>query len=144
MIALLAPLLPAVLLIALLGRTPVPASGLPPELRDSPDPALVPIGAQWLLFEAPGIRARYLAQREDSTPTAIVLTPEAPVTQPDLLLYWVETPGDSTALPADAVLLGPLKANDALKLPASNRGYLILYSLAHRERIAVAQLQPIP
>jgi Predicted membrane protein len=65
-------------------------------------------------------------------------------TPPDLLLYWAETAGDSTTLPADALLLGPLEAGKQLKLPAANRGYLILYSLAHRERVGFAELSPGP
>ena len=141
---LLTPILPVILLIALVGRSRVPPTGLPRELADPQDTSLVPVGAEWTLLEAPGVRAHYLAQRGDSTPAAIALTPDSPVMQPDLLVYWVETAGDSTKLPADAVLLGPLQADEELRLPASDRGYLILYSLAHRERIGVAQLPPIP
>jgi hypothetical protein len=140
MILLLTPILPVILLVALVGRSPVPPTGLPRELADPRDPSLVPVGAEWTLLQSPRIQARFLARQGDSTPAAIVLDQIQQPTLPDLLLYWAETAGDSTTLPADALLLGPLEAGKQLKLPASNRGYLILYSLAHRERVGFAEL----
>ena len=140
MIVLLTPLLPVILLVALAGRSPVPQTGFPRELMNQVDPSLVPVGAEWTLLESPRIQARFLARQGDSTPSAIALDPVQQPTLPDLLLYWAESAGDSTTLPADALLLGPLEARRPLKLPASNRGYLILYSLAHRERVGFAEL----
>jgi len=140
MILLLTPILPVVLLVALVGRSPVPPTSIPRELMDQGDPSLVPIGFEWTLLQSPGIQARFLARQGDSTPAAIVLDQIQEPTPPDLLLYWAETAGDSTTLPADARLLGPLEAGKQLKLPASKRGYLILYSLAHRERVGFAEL----
>jgi hypothetical protein len=140
MIVLLTPILPVILLIALVGRSPVPPTGLPRELMDQGDPSLVPVGSEWTLLQSPKIRARFLAQQGDSTPSAVLLNQIQQPTPPDLLLYWAETAGDSTTLPADALLLGPLEAGKQLKLPAANRGYLILYSLAHRERVGFAKL----
>ena len=133
-------LLPVILLVALVGRSRVPPTGLPRELMGQADPSLVPVGSEWTLLQAPKIRARFLAQQGDSTPSAVVLDQIQQPTPPDLLLYWAETAGDSTTLPADALLLGPLEAGKQLKLPAANRGYLILYSLAHRERVGFAKL----
>jgi hypothetical protein len=143
MIVLLTPILPVILLVALVGRSPVPPTGLPRELRDQGDPSLVPVGSEWTLLQSPTIRARFLAQQGDSTPAAIVLNQIQRPTPPDLLIYWAETAGDSTTLPADALLLGPLEAGKQLKLPASKRGYLILYSLAHRERVGFADLSAV-
>lgn len=143
-ILLLAPILPAILLVALLGRSRIPPTGLPRELAERRDSRLVPVGSDWTLLESPKIRARFLAQQGDSIPSAIVLDPIEQPMPPDLLVYWVEAAGGSTALPADAVLLGSLKADEELRLPASNRGYLIVYSLAHRQRIGLAQLPRIP
>jgi len=140
MMVLLTPILPVVLLVALVGRSPVPPTGLPRELADPRDPTLVPVGSEWTLLQSPRIQARFLARQGDSTPSAVTLDQIQQPTPPDLLIYWAETAGDSTTLPADAVLLGPLEAGKQLKLPASNRGYLILYSLAHRERVGFAQL----
>jgi hypothetical protein len=140
MIVLLTPILPVILLVALVGRSPVPQSGFPRELMNQVDPSLVPVGAEWTLLESPRIQARFLARQGDSTPSAIALDPVQQLTPPDLLLYWAESAGDSTRLPANALLLGPLEARRPLKLPASNRGYLILYSLAHRERVGFAEL----
>lgn len=143
MIVLLTPILPIILLVALVGRSPVPPTGLPRELADPRDPTLVPVGSEWTLLQSPRIQARFLAQQGDSTPSAITLNPVQQPTPPDLLLYWAETAGDSTTLPADALLLGPLEAGKQLKLPAANRGYLILYSLAHRERVGFAELSAV-
>jgi hypothetical protein len=143
MIVLLTPILPVILLVALVGRSPVPPTGLPRELADPRDTTLVSVGAAWTLLESPRIQARFLAQRGDSTPSAIALDPVGQPTPPDLLLYWAETAGDSTTLPGEAVLLGPLEAGKQLKLPAANRGYLILYSLAHRERVGFAELSAV-
>ncbi len=143
MIVLLTPILPAILLVALVGRSPVPPTGLPRELTDARDTSLAPVGSEWTLLQSPKIRARFFAQRGDSTPSAIALDPVEQPTPPDLLLYWAETAGDSTTLPADALLLGPLEAGKQWKLPGSNRGYLILYSLAHRERVGIAELPAV-
>ena len=143
MIVLLTPILPVILLIALVGRSPVPPTGLPRELMDQGDPSLVPVGSEWTLLKSPRIQARFLARQGDSTPSAIALDHVEQPTPPDLLLYWAETAGDSTTLPADALLLGPLEAGKQLRLPASNRGYLILYSLAHRERVGFTELSPV-
>lgn len=140
MIVLLTPILPVILLVALVGRSPVPSTSLPRELGDPRDPSLVPVGSEWTLLQSPGIQARFLARQGDSTPSAIALDSVEQPIPPDLLLYWSETAGDSTTLPADAVLLGPLEARRQLKFPVSNRGYLILYSLAHRERVGFAEL----
>src|SRR4029453_2940018 len=140
MIVLRTPILPVILLVALVARPPVPQTGLPRELADPRDPTLVPVGSGWTLLESPRIQARFLARHGDSTPSAIALDHVEQPTPPDLLLYWAETAGDSTTLPADAVLLGPLETGKQLRLPVANRGYLILYSLAHRERVGFAEL----
>jgi hypothetical protein len=140
MFVLLTPILPVILLVALVARSPVPSTGLPRELTGKADPSLVPVGTEWTLLQSPRIQARFLARQGDSTPSAITLASVQQPTPPDLLLYWAETAGDSTTLPADALLLGPLEAGKQLKLPASNRGYLILYSLAHGERVGFAEL----
>ena len=144
MILVLTPILPAILLIAILGRSPVPASALPRGLAAPHEVALMPIGSAWTLIESPRIQAHYFAREGESSAAAIALTPSTDPTAPDLLLYWTETAVDSATLPEDAALLGPLQPGEPVKLPASNRGYLILYSLAHRERIGVAELPPIP
>jgi hypothetical protein len=140
MFVLLTPILPVILLVALVGRSPVPATGLPRELMDQEDPSLVAVGSEWTMLKSPRIQARFLARQGDSTPSAIALDHVEQPTPPDLLLYWAETAGDSTTLPADAVLLGPLETGKQLRLPVANRGYLILYSLAHRERVGFAEL----
>jgi hypothetical protein len=140
MIVLLTPILPVILLVALVARSPVPQTGLPRELMDQEDPNLVAVGSEWTMLKSPRIQARFLARQGDSTPSAIALDYVEQPTPPDLLLYWAETAGDSTTLPADAVLLGPLETGKQLRLPVANRGYLILYSLAHRERVGFAEL----
>lgn len=142
MITLLAVVTPVLFVAALAGRTPMPTGGLPSALAASTLANLVPIGAEWTLLMNPPIRGRYLALPGDSIPTAIRLTPDGPGGEPDLLLYWAETVGDSVALPPEARLLGPLDARQPVSLPRPE-GYLILYSLAHRERLAVARLPAV-
>ena len=140
MILALTPVLPTILLLAVLGRSPVPASGLPSQLTTPRDPTLIPIGSEWTLIDSPRIQARYFARQGDSSASAIALTPTHLPVPPDLLVYWSETSGDSAALPQEATLLGPLKPGEPVKLPGSSGGYLILYSLAYRERLGAAQL----
>ena len=91
----------------------------------------------------PPIRGRYLAAPGDSTPSAMQLSLDGPATEPDLLVYWSETRGDSTALPPQAVLLGALNSGGVMLLPAGAPGYLIFYSLAHQTRVATAMLPPV-
>lgn len=142
MILVLAPILPAILVLALVGRSAVPAEALPRQLTVPHDSTLQPVGSDWTLIESPRIQARYFAREGDSTASAIALTPAFLPVPPDLLLYWSEIAGDSAGLPPEAALLGPLIPSEPVRLPASSRGYLILYSLAHRERVGVAQLPP--
>ena len=146
MIALLAVVAPGILVLALSGRGSMPITRLPTEFTPGRNSDLLPIGAEWTLLMNPPIRARYLAAPGDSVPAAVLLIPDGPATQPDLLLYWAATAGDSTQLPPQAILLGSLQAEEPLRLPPrdSNRGgYLILYSLAHDERVGTAKLPPV-
>jgi hypothetical protein len=101
MIVLLTPILPVILLVALVGRSRVPPTGLPRELMGQADPSLVPVGAEWTLLQSPRIQAQFLAQQGDSTPLAMVLDQVQQATPPDPLLYWAESAGDSTTLPAE-------------------------------------------
>lgn len=64
--------------------------------------------------------------------------------RPDVLVYWAEeAPAKDAPFPIDAVLLGPLGDTGTVTfdLPArSTAGTLLLYSLGHREIVA---MQPI-
>jgi len=58
---------------------------------------------------------------------------------PDLLLYWSEADANSPDLNA-ARLLGTFVAGKSYRLPASDGGTLVLYSLAHGEIVDSARI----
>ncbi len=76
------------------------------------------------------------------------LTPLEDLRRPDMLVYWSRATSPqrgASSPPADARLLGSLAGTQrsVYQLPHEARrhdGWLVLYSLAHREVIAIAQL----
>lgn len=76
--------------------------------------------------------------------TEVVLNPQRPIDDPDLLLYWAA----ADAVAADvsqARLLGPFVPGKHYSLPAGeSRGELVLYSFAHREVIDSAKIESLP
>jgi hypothetical protein len=87
------------------------------------------------------LKVRWLNQFKEPTVSKAQLVPTAPLTIPDLLVYWSEDPV-AKALPSTARLLGSYHAGEIYSLPAEARGkgYLSLYSLAHREVLASISL----
>jgi hypothetical protein len=146
MIATLAVVAPAVFVLALGKRSSVRPSPAP-DLTTWTDSTLVPAGDDWTVLLNPLVQARYLAVEGDSVPRAVALIARMPVEAPDVLIYWAPSAGDSAALPPGATLLGPLRnpGLERYRLPFSGppEGYLLLYSLAHHERLAIARLPPV-
>lgn len=72
------------------------------------------------------------ADRAD--PGSIQFAPEKPLVAPDVLVYWSEV-SSSSALPGDALLLGPFLPGMHYRVPLQGRvrGYLVLYSPARQE-----------
>jgi hypothetical protein len=147
MITTLAVVAPAVFALALGKRSSVRPSPAP-DLSTWNEPTLIPVGADWTVLLNPLVQARYLAVDTNSAPLAVALKTAAPVEAPDVLIYWAPSVGDSAALPPGATLLGPLPnpGVERYRLPFSGppEGYLLLYSLAHRERLAIARLPAVP
>jgi len=76
--------------------------------------------------------------------TAVVLNPQRPIDQPDLLLYWVSADASAAGL-SQAQLLGPFVPGKSYSLPAGERhGELLLYSLAHRQLVDAAKIEGLP
>lgn len=143
----LAVLLPAGVVLALATRpAPPPATALPPALAPEP-PAARPLAGWQGLWRGTELTTRIGAVPDGGL--RLDLEPSAPVRAPDLLVYWHPdtgaTPGDP-ALPHGATLLGRFAGGAyGLPLPAAAHGGggLILYSLAHGEVVATAEL-PAP
>ena len=143
MMTMLAVVAPAVFMLALAERSSV-RPGPAPNRSAWIDSTLIPLGAEWTVLLNPLVQARYLAVDGDSVPLGVAVSTTAPVEAPDVLIYWAPSVGDSAALPPGATLLGPLPnpGVERYRLPFSGppEGYLLLYSLAHRERLAIAKL----
>lgn len=76
--------------------------------------------------------------------TEVVLNPQRPIDDPDLLLYWAAA--DTVAVDvSQAQLLGPFASGKRYPLPfGEQRGELVLYSLAHREVVDRARVESLP
>jgi len=80
-------------------------------------------------------------------PPTIILLPTKGLNGPDLLLYWVSNTPTGSNLPADAHLLGQFVPGRPIPFPPevnSQRGYLVLYSLAHSAITDTAPLEAMP
>ena len=134
---------PLVIAVALTGRARPAVSRLPAILEtDSTD--WVEMGGDWSLPPTT-VRARYLAVRGHGSVSGLELIAGKPFDAPDVLVYWVESVEDTTAIPRGAALLAPLPDHGTVRfaLPPSflrQSGYLILYSLPHARRIAAVRI----
>jgi hypothetical protein len=81
----------------------------------------------------------YLEPKNPSEVLAVLKT-RRHLEAPDLLLYWSEAATNSPDLNA-ARLLGTFVAGKSYKLPATDGGTLVLYSLAHREIVDSARIE---
>lgn len=142
LIAALALVGPVVFIVGLRSRMPVPVMETLP--FGMAEPAVtgrvdtVRIGESWF--------ALTIGRRPGTGEAALRLVPvrdslseraDAAVAAPDVLVYWSEQPVDE-ALPEGAWLLGPLRGERpaAFRVPVSLEGadgFLVLYSLAHRQ-----------
>lgn len=82
----------------------------------------------------------------DDSGVSFRLQPVSSLNQPDLLLYWsADTVPPTSGFGENATLLGAFEVNRLYKLPAGSKGgSLLLYSLAHRQLVDSAQLDPHP
>jgi hypothetical protein len=73
------------------------------------------------------------------------LMPLRDLHEPDLLLYWSAQSDTSSPDLTGAHLLGPIRQAKSYSLPTgTQRGSLILYSLAHREIVDSARVERLP
>ena len=136
----LAAILPAILVAGLMARhRDMPTRSGGSELSNRPVASRLPLHWQkhsidTYSYVSPGHREV----------TEVVLTPQQPIDDPDLLLYW----SVSSAVTADilqAQSLGPLVPGKHYSLPpGERRGELVLYSLAHGEVVDRARIEALP
>lgn len=142
MIAVLALVLPVLLVWGLLARQPVPENA-----PAAAGPLLPPDFAEVSRSDDAwgGLAVRTIWLRDGSVPPrrAVTLELREDLRRPDLLVYWSEDAGGGNVLPDDATLLGPIadRQTRAWVLPAETAGggRLILYSLAKHEVVGVAE-----
>lgn len=157
----LAVALPVVLASALMARRTVPPSARLPlahvseaTASGSSDAArrfAVEVNAGGL-WKGQSVSARLVAADGWSQNLSFTSQPGREMNVPDALVYWAAAARQSDRLPDGAMLLGSLRgarsARFALpniahgnRLPSNDvRGHLILFSLAHRRVIAIADL----
>lgn len=132
---------PSALAAGLLARRPMPV------MERAPAAARVELAGE--LRALPEVRFGDLPVRASSGTSAagaamLALETLRDLEQPDLLVYWIEGELDGTAgVPSGARLLGSLGGSGThlYELPAGARaGALLLYGLAHQERVASARI----
>ena len=138
MLALLAIIVPVVLLAALKVRPAVSLMESIPEVFVRVPPER---GPAWRDL-TPDLPAR-VRIRPEKDGRKLDYHPVDDPERPDLLLYWSASPFVGSAkLPADAILLGPLAGAQArsfsLEDEIEGAGHLMVYSLAHAEVVASA------
>jgi hypothetical protein len=138
-------LLPAVFVIGIAARRPVPVvSSLPAALAPEPSHIDRVVWDRADLWPRTGIRTRLLASPGDGESFAVELSAAKEIVQPDLLVYWIPgNPKIASALPGGAVLLGAFVQAKPVALPlpgeaAAGDGVLLLYSLADHEVVATS------
>jgi hypothetical protein len=133
--------LPVALAIGITARKPMPVTTESPKTMAGAERFGEPVWQRMDLFEKAPVEAVLLRDPKEMTRLGIKLSPLKDFVKPDLLVYWIATgPKSTDALPADAVLLGKLRAN--LSLPASavkTGGSLVLYGVADAEVVDVSK-----
>ncbi len=137
----LAVALPALYVLGLAARQPVPGGPIPVPLGDESPAAPA---AAWHTREIASGRvlAMAVSPGAGARPAVLWLHQVEDWRRPDILVYWSETPLAPQDDLADAILLGALDGPRprSLNLPSRRGGHLTLYSLAHRERIGSVAL----
>ena len=135
------PLAFALLYGAMAGRPPLPRVGAWPDFLG--DPPVAPSEILWAREDLFGAWPVRVTAHVDGT---IDVKPLRPLDRPDLLLYWTAQTVRLTPLPPDAHLLGRIAGTTVQRFrlpeprPADEHGSLVVYSLAHQEIVATANL----
>jgi len=133
----LAALLPIIVAAALIGRHQFPAPR--PATFSIPQDAirLKQASATW---NKSSFDTEFYSEPKNPTEVLAALKTRRNLDSPDLLLYWSEADANSPNVNA-ARLLGRFVAGKSYKLPATDGGTLVLYSLAHREIVDSARIE---
>lgn len=97
------------------------------------------------LWKGQAITTRVVVIERDRSNLFLELQGTRNLAEPDVLVYWSESQPLPDRLPENALLLGKLSGVqvERLSLPeraSAIRGYLTIYSLAHRKIVAAAEL----
>ena len=138
--AALAFVLPAVIVVGLVARRPPLLPSSKKYDREARQPTQR-VDQTWLQHKIHSVRLR---NANDPATVQIVLEPLDDISAPDLLVYWSPELSGSDSLPTGAVLLGAFESSKPLQLRDNHaRGFLVLYSLAHRRIIDAAPLESL-
>jgi hypothetical protein len=93
------------------------------------------------LWEQMSVRLRFTS--DEAGRLAVTILPKLEIIRPDLIVYWAPGPPKLDGkLADDAIFLGALNRNGALRWPANatgQEGTLLLYSLADHEIVAASK-----
>ena len=137
---------PIVFISGLMIRKPVPLSDrLPITHADLASGQASVLYEDKNLWKGQAIIIRVGAVESDRSNLFLELQGTRNLAEPDVLVYWSESQSLPDGLSDNATLLGKLSGmeNERLSLPeraSANRGYLTIYSLAHRKIVATAEL----
>jgi hypothetical protein len=138
----LAFVLPAVLVAGLGARHPrVPS---PVQIFQLPSSAYL-VDKSGRLWRRHTIQTAFYRDANLSGDILVVLRPAQELNEPDLLVYWSAEQPTGDSLPAAAQLLGSFAAGKPYTLPlnADAPGYLVLFSLAHRNLFDTAKVEKL-
>lgn len=136
----LALILPAVLVVGLMARRPLPH----PYSKTHNSEARQSIGRSDHLWSRHRIHSVFLRNASGPATVQVVLEPLDDFSAPDLLVYWSPALPVSDQLATNAVLLGAFENGRPLLLQESNtKGFLILYSLAHHTIVDTSPLERV-
>jgi hypothetical protein len=96
------------------------------------------------LWQKHSLQVEFYRDSSRTGKTDVVLNPAEDWNEPDLLLYWSPESPEGNSLPPKAQLMGPFVTGNVFRLPNSDSGYLILFSLAHQIVFDVARVEKLP
>ncbi|MEO1573928.1 MAG: hypothetical protein AAFU65_03120, partial [Pseudomonadota bacterium] len=129
---------PAVFVLALMDRKPVPLDGTPLTVSQREAPSTIDEVGRRDVTVGDAVLSAALHEPADASANVYLTLArrDAGRTGPDVLVYWQSTAG---TLSTDALLLGPLPvdASQRLDLPTPTpTGHVVFYSLAHQDVLA--------
>lgn len=137
---------PIVFISGLMIRNPIPPSDRLPTIHtDLGTEQASVLYEDKNLWKGQAITARVVAIEHNRSTLFLELQGTRNLAEPDLLVYWSESQPLPERLAENAILLGKLNGVQVERLPLPERasdirGYLTIYSLAHRKIVATAEL----